>query len=144
MAVTKTYLKKTHQEVIVKIAGTSGTQTISLADDLFPATGQVIDGATQTVNITAVSWTGETASVATVTRNSVRVFTLPGGASIGQIEFNGQSMAAENTENTSDVVVAISGGQAEVWLKLHKISGYKTTIEPEQFGPYDNPLLAGE
>jgi hypothetical protein len=61
----------------------------------------------------------------------------------GALYFDGQTMIPENIEEASDIVVTISGAQAECWLKLRKVSGYKTTIEPEQFGPYDNPAVAG-
>ena len=33
----------------------------------------------------------------------------------------------ESTENTSNIVVTISGGQAECWIRLRKVSGYKNT-----------------
>ena len=37
MAVTKTVLKKTHQEAVVKVAGTAAAATIDLGVDLLPA-----------------------------------------------------------------------------------------------------------
>jgi len=101
-----------------------------------------LDGSTQAVNITGVNWTGGTGGVITITRNNVVVMTLQSAAA-GMIFFDGQTMPPENTENTSDIVVSVSGAQSECWIKLRKVSGYKTTIEPEQFGPYDNPSVAG-
>jgi hypothetical protein len=50
---------------------------------------------------------------------------------------------ADSINNASDIVVTISGGQAECNLKLHKVSGYRTTIEPAQYGPYDDPDYIG-
>lgn len=61
----------------------------------------------------------------------------------GMLYFDGQTMPPESIEDSSDVVVTISGAQAECWLKLRKTAGYKTTIEPEQFGHYDDPSVAG-
>lgn len=141
MAVVKTVMKKTHQEAIVKVAGTAAAATIDLSADLVAA-GQVLDGATQKATITGVSWTGAADGVITITRNSIVIMTLQANAA-GMMYFDGQSMVPDNIEESSDLVVTISGAQAECWLKLRKTSGYKTTIEPEQFGPYDDPTVAG-
>lgn len=141
MAIAKTILKKTHQEAVVKVAGTAAAGTISLASDIL-AVGQALDGATQTVNIVGVTWTGAPTGVITITRNGTTVMTLQADAA-GALEFNGQMMLPDTIANTSDVVVTISGAQAECWLRLRKVGGYKTTIEPEQFGIYDNPAVAG-
>lgn len=141
MAVTKTIMRKTHQTVEVRVAGTSDSATINLAEDLLP-TGQVLDGSTQKVSIIGVNWTGASGGVITITRNSVVIMTLQTGAA-GMIYFDGQQMGSENTEEASNIVVTISGAQSECWIKLRKTFGYKTTIEPEQFGPYDNPNAAG-
>lgn len=140
MAIVTTILKKTHQEVTVKVAGTGAASTVALAD--LVATGQALDGATQTVNIIGATWTGAADGVITITRNSVVIMTLQANAA-GMLYFDGQSMVPDSIQNTSDIVITVSGAQAEVWLKLRKVSGYKTTIEPEQFGPYDNPAVAG-
>lgn len=139
MAVVKTILKKTHQEAVVKVAGTAAAGTVALATDLLP-TGQALDGGTQTVNIVSISWSGSAEGVITVTRNSVVIMTL---TSSGQLDFTGQAMIPDTIENTSDIVVTISGGQAECWMRLRKVGGYKTTVEPEQFGIYDNPAVVG-
>jgi hypothetical protein len=141
MAVTKTVMKKVHQEAIIKVAGTDAAATIDLSADLVAA-GQALDGATQKVSIVGVTWTGAADGIITITRNSVVVMTLQANAA-GALYFDGQTMIPENIEEASDIVVTISGAQAECWLKLRKVSGYKTTIEPEQFGPYDNPAVAG-
>jgi hypothetical protein len=141
MPVAKTIMKKTHQEAIVKVAGTAAAATIDLSADLV-ATGQVLDGATQKVSITGVNWAGAPDGIVTITRNSVTIMTLQANAA-GMMYFDGQSMIPDNIEEASDIVVTVSGAQAECWLKLRKVSGYKTTIEPEQFGPYDNPAVAG-
>lgn len=141
MATVKTILKKTHQEAVVKVAGTAAAETISLASDIL-ASGQALDGSTQTVNIVGVTWTGAADGIITITRNSVVVMTLQANAA-GALEFGGQSMLPDTISNTSDVVVTISGAQAECWLRLRKVGGYKTTVEPEQFGFHDDPTVAG-
>jgi len=141
MAVTKTIIKKVHQEAVVKVAGTSAAATISLSTDIVAA-GQVTDGDTQRVTITGVSWTGADGGIISIARNSVVVMTLQANAA-GFLDFSGQNMIPDNINEDKDVIVTISGAQAECWLRLRKISGYKTTIEPEQFGPYDDPSVAG-
>lgn len=144
MAVTKTVLKKTHQEAVIKVAGTAAGETISLASDLL-ATGQALNGATQTVNIVGVTWTGAANGIITIGRGvsgATTVMTLQAN-SCNQLDFAGQEMIPDTIANTTDITVTISGAQAECWLKVRKISGYKTTIEPEQFGSLDNPAVAG-
>jgi hypothetical protein len=141
MATVKTVLKVTHQEAVVKVAGTAAAQTISLASDLLP-TGQVLDGATQTVNIVGATWTGAANGIITIARGATTIMTLQANNS-NQLDLGGQQMIPDTTANTTDITVTISGAQAECWLKLRKVGGYKTTIEPEQFGPYDNPAVAG-
>ena len=141
MPVSKTILRNVHQEAAVKVAGDGGTATIDLSVDLLNP-GLVLDGNTQAVNIVSVVWSGSAGGIVTVSRNNVVVMTLQANAA-GMLFFDGQTMVAESTENTSDIVVTVSGAQAECWLKLRKVSGYKTTVEPDQFGHYDNPLVAG-
>lgn len=142
MPVVKTVLKKVHQEAVVKVAGTAAAATIDLSADLVAA-GQALDGDTQNVVITGTVWTGNTDGVITITRGGVTVMTLQANAA-GALEFGGQSMIPDTVGATDDIVVTISGAQAECWLKLRKVSGYKTTVEPEQFGSYDDPTTAGE
>jgi len=141
MATVKTVLRKTHQEAVIKVAGTAAAETISLASDLLP-TGQVLDGATQTVNIVGVTWTGANNGIITIARGATTIMTLQANSS-NQLDLGGQQMIPDTTANTTDITVTISGAQSECWLKLRKVGGYKTTIEPEQFGPYDNPAVAG-
>lgn len=142
MAVTKTVIKKTHQEAVVKVAGTAAAATISLATDLVAA-GQIADTeASQNVSIVGVTWTGATNGIVEIKRNDVVIMTLQANAA-GMLYFDGQSMIPETVESLSNIVVTISGAQAECWLKLRKVSGYKTTVEPEQYGPYDDPTIVG-
>lgn len=141
MPVTKTIMRNVHQEAAVKVAGTSGSATIDLSVDMLNP-GLVLDGSTQAVNIVGAVWTGAQGGVITITRNNTIIMTLQ-SAPTGTLYFDGQTMVPESIENTSDIVVTINGAQAECWLKLRKVSGYKTTVEPEQFGHYDNPSVSG-
>lgn len=142
MAVTKTVLKVSEAEAVVKITGVNGdTATIDLATDILAGT-QVVDGGTPIVNISGLQWTGVAAGVATISRNSVIVTTLNAGAA-GALEMGGQMMIPDSTENTSNIVVTITGGQTEVWLRLKKVTGYKTTLEYGVYGSYDDETIVG-
>lgn len=140
MPVVKTIVKNVHQEAVVKVAGTAAAATIDLAADLVAA-GQVISG-TQSVSIVGVNWSGGADGIISIARNNVVIMTLQANAA-GMLFFDGQTMPPEAINATSNIVVTISGAQCECWLKLRKLAGYQTTIEPEQFGPYDNPSVAG-
>ena len=142
MAVTKTVLKASEAEAVVKITGAAGdTATISLAEDILAATQEAGNG-DQTVYISGLQWTGAVAGVATITRNSVIIATLNAGAA-GALEMSGQMMIPDTTESTSDIVVTIAGGQTEVWLRLKKVDGYRTTVEYGKYGSYDDETIVG-
>jgi hypothetical protein len=141
MAVVKTVLKNTNQEAVVKVAGTAAAATIDLSVDLLAAS-QALDGATQTVNIAGLVWTGAIGGVITITRNSVVIASLQSNAA-GALDFTGQMMIPETIENTSDVVVTISGAQAECWIRLRKVGGYATKVEYATYGSYDDETRVG-
>jgi hypothetical protein len=141
MATAKSILKNTNQEAVVKVAGTSGTETITLGTDLVAAT-QATAGETQAVNIVGLVWTGAAGGTITVTRNGTVVTTLQANAA-GMLDFSGQAMIPENVNNTSDIAVAISGAQAECWIRLRKVSGYATKVETAVFGAYDDETQVG-
>jgi hypothetical protein len=141
MAVTKTVLKNVNQETVVKVAGTAAAATIDLDVDLIAAS-QIADGDTQTVNIIGLVWTGATDGIITITRNNVVIVTLQANAA-GALEFGGQAMIPETINNTSDIVVTISGAQAECWVRLRKVSGYKTKVEYSTYGAYEDESRVG-
>jgi hypothetical protein len=141
MAVVKTVLKNTNQESVVKVAGTAAAATITLATDLLAST-QALDGETQTANIVGVTWTGGTNGIISIARNSVVVMTLQANAA-GSLEFGGQNMIPDTIGSTSDIVVTISGAQAECWLRLRKVSGYATKVETATYGAYDDVTAVG-
>jgi hypothetical protein len=141
MPVVKTVLKNVNQEAVVKVAGTAAAATIDLSTDLVAST-QALDGETQTVNIVGLVWTGATDGIITITRNNVVIATLQANAA-GALEFGGQQMIPETINNTSDVVVTISGAQAECWVRLRKVSGYATKVEYATYGAYDDESRVG-
>mgnify|MGYP006943626367 CR=1 FL=1 len=143
MTLAVTVLKMTESEVVVKVAGNGGDAvTIDLQTTLLAST-QALNGDTQTVTITGVRWQGELQNALTVTRNSVRVLTLP-TESADQINFDGQELPPENTGSTYDIVVGQSGtGYAELYLKLKKVSGYKSKVETAEYGAYDDESRVG-
>lgn len=142
MALTKSILRMTETETVVKIAGNGGTTTIDLQTDLLDA-NQSLSGGTQTVNITAVRWQGENGNAFTISRNNVRVLTLPTEQG-DYIAFDGQELPSENTAATFDIVIGQSGeGFAELYLKLRKVSGYAPKVETAVFGAYDNESVVG-
>jgi len=145
MAIATTYLKKVHQEAVVKVAGGTGTQTISVtasSNNPLTAAGQVLDGTTPTVSIVGVTWSGALGGIITITRGGVVVMTL-NADNPGQLDFDGQNMIPDTTGSTSDIAITVATAESQVWLKLRKVSGWKTTVEPEQYGSYDDPTRVG-
>jgi hypothetical protein len=141
MAVTKTILKNVAQEAVVKVSGTDGSATITLAVDLL-SPGQALNGDTQTAVIAGVVWTGAPNGVVTITRNSVTIMTLQADAA-GFLDFSGQVMISESTNSTSNITVAVSGAEAQCWLRIRKTNGYKTMVEDATYGSYDDPTRVG-
>lgn len=141
MPVAKTVLKNTNQETVIKVAGTAASATIDLQTDCL-AGAQALDGATQRVNIVGCQWVGLPDSVITIARNSVNILTLPGGGA-DYIEFAAGSGFVDNIENASDIVVTISGAEAQCYLTVRKVSGYATKVEPATYGAYDDETRVG-
>jgi hypothetical protein len=141
MAVVKTVLKKTHQEVVVKVAGTAAASTISLATDLLLSTQALTSGGTPTVNIIGAHWTGAPSSTITVVRGGVTVLSIPADQPTN-FDFEGLGFV-DTVGNTSDIVVTIAGGEAAVYLQLRKIDGYSSKIETAQFGIHDDVTAVG-
>lgn len=142
MAVTKTIVKNTHQEVVVKVAGTAGNTSIALATDLLNS-AQALDGSTQTATIIGLGWTGLLSSAITVTRGGATLFTVAGENS-GYFDLDGQNLPPETINATSDVTVAIAGAEAQVWVKFRKVGGYKSKSgEYPQYGAYEDETRVG-
>ena len=140
MAVTKTIIKNTNQETIVKIGGTAGSATIALATDCL-ATTQALDGATQTVDIVTAQVNGLLSSSITIVRNAIPVMAFaPENSGVFNFEGNG---FRDSVENTKDIVVTVSGAEAHVYLTLRKVGGYATKVETANFGAKDNEAVVG-
>lgn len=139
----KTILKNSEVESIIKVTGSNGdVETILLNDDIVSASQIAETTTSQVVNINGAQWTGATDGVAQIYRNDVLITTLNAAAS-GAVEMNGQMMMPDTTENLSDIVIQFSGGQSEVWLRLKKVSGYKSKIEYGIYGSYDDETIVG-
>lgn len=140
MAVTKTIIKNTNQETIVKVGGTTGSATIGLATDCL-ATTQALDGATQTVDIVTAQSNGLLNSAITIVRNAVPIMAFaPENSGVFNFEGNG---LRDTVQNTKDIVVTISGAEAHIYLTLRKVGGYATKVETAQFGSYDDNTVVG-
>lgn len=140
MPVTKTILKNTHQEAVVKISGTAASATIDISADLLNAK-QALNGSTVTVDIVDCMTTGLLGSGITVVRNSVPILAFaPENSS--QFTFEGQGFR-ETTQNNANIVVTISGAEAHIYLVLRKVTGFASMIETAQFGSYDNESAVG-
>lgn len=140
MAITKTILRLTERDAVVKVAGSAGTSTIGLATDLKKSNEELDE--IQSVSITGVQWTGSTDSTVIISRNSVVIMTLNCGAA-GALEMNGQMMIPDTIEKDKDIVVEIVGDAAELYIRLRKISGYESGVESSIYGQYDDPNRVG-
>jgi len=139
MAVTKTILKKSKNEVVVKFANTSGSNQSSTFDldvDALLST-EVIEG-TVKVNIVAMSFSGISGSSFQLSRNSVGIFAATCDQP-HQFYFDG---FVDGIGNTHDIVCTMNG-ESYVYLTLRKNSGFETKIETAQFGSYDDPTARG-
>jgi hypothetical protein len=134
MAATKTILKKTTHEVVVRIIATADgdTSTITLATDC-KMPNETLKG-TQKVYITAVHHN---------TANDIKV--VRGGVTVGHYFFSDSwldSKWAIVDQAASDLVVTFSGPGMLI-VQLKKADGYNTPIEDASFGSYDNPTVVG-
>ena len=125
MAVTKTILKLTNTEAIIKVTGiATDTTTISLATDLL--SGSEIVSGTPKVNIAAMVCYGIPGGYATVARGGVTVLNAVNDG-LQMIDLTGHPFVPDTTGNTSDIVVTINTQQCQVYVYLKKVAGYKTT-----------------
>lgn len=138
MAVTKHILKVTERDAVVKVGGTTGSDTIVLATDLL--TSREVANGPQVVTIKQIFWCGAVDGSISITRNSVDIATIYAGSN-SQLDF-ADSMFVDNVESQSDIVVTITNA-AFCWIHLVKNSGYNLKIENAQFGQYDDPNQVG-
>ena len=133
-----TVLKNTNQESVVKITGV-GTETIDLQTTILADT-QALDGATQTVNIVGIEFTGLATSTCTIIRGITTVTSLDTSGHAKVMMGAGWS---ETTANTSDIGVTIGTANAQVYLTLRKVGGYATKVEYASYGAYDDETRVG-
>jgi hypothetical protein len=140
MTTNVSVLKCSENETVYKLSG-AGETTIALDSGSILASTQLKDGNTQVVDITGFAFTGALDGVITIVRNNVTIATAP-AASSNFIDLAGQLLPPDTTEHSFPIVVTITN-QAELWLKLRKVSGYKSKVEPSVYGEYDDPTLVG-
>lgn len=116
--------KKTEGACAVKVYGNGVTETIGLKTELNKANETVAD--TVHVDISGITWTGDGTAIITVTRNSVVIATLNTNTA-GELHFEKNGMVPETLNATYDIVVQITGGEAQCWLRLKKVGGYTST-----------------
>lgn len=120
------FLKKSNRDVVAKVSGNSGTFTIPLSD--LVVNNEVIND-TPIVSLVGVTFTGHFDSVITVSRNNTTLLTLPATAA-NFLDMTGDNFPRDNSNDTSDIVVTIAGGQGECWLRLKKVSGFEVVKTP--------------
>ena len=128
-------LKQTETLAVIKICGSNTTGTVTLATDLLSPT-MVVQG-TPTVNISYITWTVSSANsdVINIKRNGSTVIGLY--QNTGEIDLSANGGFAEDTDNTFDFEYQIIG-TGYCYMTVRKVSGYKSKIQPETFGQYDN------
>ena len=133
MAVT--ILKNTRTLSVVKATATADTVSLAalgLASDVV---------ATPKASIAFVQWLCSPAAtdVITISRGGTTILTLYQN---GEMDMGGNGGYLDNIGEASDLLVTIVG-TGQVYLTLRKTSGYTSKLEPEYYGPYDNPNAVG-
>lgn len=124
MAFAKSNLKLTQVQAVVRCTGTGGDSgTIDIDTDIVKS-GET--ASSPTVNITRVHWNCDKNAAVTITRNSVDIMHVHG---TGFTDWYGW---VENTENDQDIDIAISNGDAVVWLELSKVTGFGSQQHQDQ------------
>ena len=133
-----TVLKQTETLAVIKVTGTGGT--VELATTLLSPT-MIIQG-TPTVNITFAQWniSAGLSDNINITRGGVSVLNLQANGST--LDLSGNNGVSDTVGNTSDLVCTITG-VGEAYITLRKAAGYKSKVEPEIYGQYDNPNVVG-
>ena len=129
MAITKTLIKHTHRDAIVKIVNdsTSNSITIDIDVDLLKA-DETLSGALD-VRLSCVDY-GLGTGGGKIVRNSVNVLEMPAN---NHGHFPHQ-YANDPTEKASDLVITM--GQGTMVIHLLKVNGYRANFQPELNGGY--------
>ena len=124
MAFAKSNLKLTQVQAVVRCTGTGGDSgTIDIDTDIVKS-GET--ASSPTVNITRAHWNCDKNAAVTITRNSVDIMHVHG---TGFTDWYGW---VETTENDQDIDIAISNGDAVVWLELSKVTGFGSQQHQDQ------------
>lgn len=137
MAATKTVIRNNINKCLIRIVGTtaSDTATITLNTDCLGAFEALTAGGTVKVNIAKVK--SSTLNSITLVRNSVTVGAFYGADVIDESDW------VLTDQNTSDIVVTFVGGAGMVLLELTKVEGFSPKFEPGSFGGADNINAVG-
>lgn len=138
-------MNQTETKANIKIWGTNTSGKITLAGDLLSPT-MVVNG-TPTVNITYIQWitSGKndpsSTDVINLNRNGETVVGLY--QNNGNIDFGANGGMSEDTNNTSDIEYEIVG-TGFAYITVRKAAGYKSKIQPEMYGSYDDPTSVNQ
>lgn len=128
------FIKKGPIDVVAKVTGGNGT-IVTIPWSGLLTVNEIISG-TPKVDLSGITFTGHYSTVLTISRNNEVLLSLPAtGASF--LNLSGQDMPNDPSNNTANLVVSISGGQGECWLRLKKVGGYET-IETVGGGLWDS------
>ena len=126
MAVTKTIIKLSNTEAVIRISGIAGdTATIILDSDLLLPL-EYLNNDPIKVNIGAVSCSGITGGYASLIRNNVTILNVA-NKSLDTVDLLGEPFVPDSINNTDNIVVTITGQQSQVYIYLKKVSGFTST-----------------
>ena len=126
MAVTKTIIKLSNTEAVIRISGVAGdTATIILDSDLLLPLEYLNNDPIQ-VNIGAVYCAGVKGGYASLIRNNLTILNVA-NKSLEPTHLLGEPFVPDSINNTSNIVVTITGQQSQVYIYLKKVSGFTST-----------------
>jgi hypothetical protein len=137
MAVTKTVVRNNINKCLIRLVGTSSsdTATVDIDTDCLGAFEALTSGGTVRVNIAKVKTSS--ANSITLVRNGVTVAAFYGSDIIDESDW------VITDQNTHDIVVTFVGGAGMALLELTKAEGFSPKFESAQFGGGDNINAVG-
>ncbi len=96
------------------------------------------------VTIVSAIYTGT--GIITIERNNVVIMVLNAAAANGKIDLLNMMPDPTGLTENIDVTISDSGTDlgTQLWLKLRKVAGWDTRIEPAYYGSHDNETKVGE
>ena len=116
----KSFLRKTQTDALVKVYGAVGTVTIPLTD--LAVAGETV--LNPEVSIIALQTSGSPGAVIEVARDGDILYSVA-SESAPIIDLLALGNAADTTNAAADITVTTKVAEAQLLLKLRKISGYK-------------------